>query len=105
MGLFTKRQLLGIVIAAVIVLLLILVLPFQFMTKFLIALIPAVPILIIAYYPENQMSPLVYVRFFAKRIFFGKDIRIHDGNSTYYKKRKPRKEVKITRHKEYQGIR
>lgn len=105
MGLFTKRQLIGLLAAAAVMLILLIALPFSIGTNFLISLVPAVPVLIIAYYPENQTSPIVYVKYYIKRAVYGKDVRLHDGNSNYYIRPKQEKEAKIKRHREYQGIR
>ena len=105
LGLFTRKQFIGVVISALLIILLTIVLPFEFMSNLLIAMIPVFPVLIVAFFPENQTSPLVYAKFFLKRTIYGKDIRVHDGNSEYYRKPREDSNKKIARHKKYQGIR
>ena len=103
-GLVTLRQAVGIGISVVIGALIMILVPVPFVYRFLIALAPALPIMVIAFYPKNETSPLVILKYYINRLICGPDVYIHDGNSEYYKKKTGTGKPKIKRYANYEGI-
>ena len=105
-GPFTKKQLIGVAAAALVFILGLVFLPVgDFMIRLVIAALLAMPAIVFGYLPHNTVSPMVYVRYFARRVFCGKQIIVHDGTTDYAPKKKTNAGMKITRHPEYKGIR
>lgn len=104
LGLLTKKQLLGLVIAALVIIVFTIVLPFGFLANFTIGIFPALPIIVIFFFPSDAISPVTYIAYYVKELLQGSDTRTHNGNTTYYRKKKAKSE-KIKRYRSYKGVR
>ena len=103
-GLFTRRQLIGVAAAVAVGAVMIAVIPLDLAYRFLLSLIPAIPILAIAFTPPGDMSPMMVVKFSVRKFVFGNDVYVNDGDTKYYKE-KPETQEKIKRYSHYRGVR
>ena len=104
-GLLTLKQFIGAAISVVLGALILILVPLPFMYRILVALVPALPIMVIACYPSHATSPLVMAKYYLNRLICGPDIYIHDGDSEFYKKKTETQQPKVKRYKKYEGIR
>ena len=104
-GPFTKKQLLGTIVGAAIIIFFLFILPFDFVTRLLIGAGVSIPAFVFGYLPTGIITPMTYIRYYVLRVINGKQVIPHDGDTAYSAKKKPQEDFKITRHKEYKGIR